>query len=116
LGASLADNNEAIKNALKGCMPDIKDLKRQVDATLSSSKVAVSELHQKCMDAQREVANNASKIQETSSTLDKYRRDRDLKKKMLLARLNAILQQNVEVNDFPSQLRLSMEKKEAEKR
>ncbi len=34
LGASLADNNEAIKNALKGCMPDIKDLKRQVDATL----------------------------------------------------------------------------------
>jgi DNA-binding transcriptional regulator GbsR (MarR family) len=58
-------------------MPDIKDLKRQVDATLSSSKVAASELHQKCMDAQREVANNASKIQETSSTLDKYRRDRD---------------------------------------
>jgi hypothetical protein len=39
-----------------------------------------------------------------------------VKKKMLLARLNAILQQNVEVNDFPSQLRLSMEKKEAEKR
>ncbi|CAK9190573.1 unnamed protein product [Sphagnum troendelagicum] len=115
LAKILADNNEAIQNALKGCVPDIKDLKRQVDATLSSSKVAVSELHQKCMDAQREVANNASKIQETSSTLDKYRRDRDLKKKMLLARLNSILQQNVEVNDFPSQLRLSMEKKEAEK-
>ncbi|KAG0587113.1 hypothetical protein KC19_2G141300 [Ceratodon purpureus] len=107
----VAEKKEAIKKVLR-TIPESKDLKREIEAALGVSKANATETAQKCSNAEKEVVKVDSRIQETSSSLSKYQRDRDSKRKMLLGRLETILKQNVDVAEFPEQLQKAIDERD----
>lgn len=107
----LDDNKEAIKKALKR-LPETKDLKREIETALRVRKENAAETGQKCALAEKEVVKVDSRIHETSLSLAKYQRDRDSKRKMLLGRLESILNLTVEITDFQVQLHEAVKAKE----
>ncbi|KAJ7547995.1 hypothetical protein O6H91_08G112800 [Diphasiastrum complanatum] len=115
LNKIMDDTKEKVKKILKCQLLDARDLKQEVDATISKCKEGYDKLSQKSLEAEKEVARVSSMLEEARSSISKHQRDKDAKKRLLLSRLSNILQLDVDIEAYPTQFQEAIEKKEVKK-
>ncbi|KAI5081778.1 hypothetical protein GOP47_0001521 [Adiantum capillus-veneris] len=109
------DNKESVRKALKGRFPGAESLKKEIGDVLRSTSEEFKCMNDKSLVAKQEVDLVSLKLQDARAELSSAQRDRDAKRKVILSRLSAMREVQVDIEAFSSNLQEAIEKKEIRK-
>ncbi|GLJ49200.1 hypothetical protein SUGI_1038410 [Cryptomeria japonica] len=109
------DNKERIKATLKGRLPSVKDLKKEINSALSVHKMEYDDLLAKSVEAEKELQLVEMKIKEAGNNQVKYQRDREGRRRFLETKLQSLVQSSMEIDGFPGVLEDAIEKRNIRK-
>lgn len=109
------DNKEKIKGALKGRLPMAKDLRKEINSTLSALKKDHDDLNAKSVEAEKELGLVDMKIQETNNNFSKYQRDREAKRRFFETRIQSLIQLQVDIDGYPAVLQDAIQQRDVRK-
>lgn len=111
----IEDNKENIKKVLKGRLPGIENLKKEIGDALRYCVEEHKSLNEKSLVAKQETDMVSLKLQDAQAEFSGAQRDRDAKRKVLLTRLNSMWEAQVDVEAFSTYLQDAVEKKDVRK-
>lgn len=111
----IEDNKENIKKVLKGRLPGIENLKKEIGDALRYCVEEHKSLNEKSLVAKQETDMVSLKLQDARAEFSGAQRDRDAKRKVLLTRLNSMWEAQVDVEAFSTYLQDAVEKKDVRK-
>lgn len=108
----MEDNKENIKKTLKGRLPGVESLKKDIGEVLRYSNEEYKSMSEKALIAKQETDLVALKLQDARVELSAAQRDRDAKKKVILTRLSSLRDVQVDIDAFSSNLQGAIGKKD----